>query len=261
MVENASQLVEAIAVVRRVLTPKFTVLAVEAEKSGAMARMKVAAEAAGEPMRFAVVDNKYPQSDERQLIRATTGREVPSGHPGIDVGCVTISVATLLAIWDAVVTRKPLVERIVTVAGGAVGSPANLKVRLGTPIGSLLKECGLDPARVSSIVVGGPMRGHATSDLRLPVTKTTDAVLALTKSEVHSAPETDCIQCGRCSRSCPMGLNPERLYKLVEHRHVLRAVDEGLFDCTECGACSYVCPARIPLLDHLISGKGQVKAP
>ncbi len=255
LVEYAAELVEAIAIVRRVLQPTHTIVAVESDKAEGLARFRLAAEAAGQKMQFVSLEPKYPQSDERQLVRAATGKEVPSGREARAIGCVTLSAATLYAIWEAVVTRKPLIERIVTVSGDALEQPANLKVRIGTPIGSLLKECGLVPERAARIVVGGPLRGVSVEDLAIPVIKNTNAVLALTSSEVKAAPQTPCIQCGRCTQACPMGLNPERLFKLTDHGQLARAEEEGLFDCTECGACSHICPARIPLLEGLVHGK------
>ena len=53
-----------------------------------------------------------------------------------------LNVATLLAIFEAVVLDKPLIERVLTVAGDPVAQPRNLKVRLGTRLGDLFEECG-----------------------------------------------------------------------------------------------------------------------
>jgi electron transport complex protein RnfC len=152
------------------------------------------------------------------------------------------------------VYRQPLIERIVTVAGGAVSEPANLKVRIGTPISDLIAECGGLTRAPAKIVTGGPMSGHTVERLDAPVTKTTSAVLALTNREVRSATRSPCINCGRCVDACPMGLNPMRLFKLLEHDMDGAAVGEGLLDCTECGACGYICPSRIPLVDGLRGG-------
>ena len=60
---------------------------------------------------------KYPQGDEKQLIRAVTGREVPSGALPLEVGCVVSNIGTVNAVYDAVVLGKPLMERIVCVSG------------------------------------------------------------------------------------------------------------------------------------------------
>jgi Na+-translocating ferredoxin:NAD+ oxidoreductase RnfC subunit len=58
---------------------------------------------------------KYPQGGEKQLIKALTGREVPSGKLPLDVGCVVNNVGSAYAVYEAIQKNKPLVDRIVTV--------------------------------------------------------------------------------------------------------------------------------------------------
>lgn len=65
--------------------------------------------------------------------------------------CVLFNVSTAAAIYDAVHDGLPLTRRIVTVSGGAVHTPRNLLVPIGTPLDHLLEECGgltADPGRV-----------------------------------------------------------------------------------------------------------------
>lgn len=254
MLEHPAEIMEAVEITEALLEPTRTIIGAELDKSaGLQALRQSARERTGTA--FYRLEGKYPQSDTVQLIRALTGREVPSGKQPIDIGCVVVTVPTLFAIWEAVVLRKPLVERVVTVAGGAIAEPANLKVRIGTPIGSLLKECGFEPAEAARIVVGGPLRGYGVTDTTTPVTKTTNAVLALTRREVKGGPERPCIECGRCAEVCPMGLNPARLRRLDRASRHEQALAEGLLDCTECGLCSYICPSRIPLVDAFSQAK------
>lgn len=49
---------------------------------------------------------------------------------------------TTLAVYEAVQKNKPLIERVVTVTGRAMSRTANLKVRIGTPISSLIEYGG-----------------------------------------------------------------------------------------------------------------------
>lgn len=255
MLEHPAQLMEAVEIVEALVQPTQTLIGAERDKSDGLHALRRVSSGRNQPTTLFRLEEKYPQSDPLQLIRALTGREVPSGKHPIDIGCVVVSVPTLYAIWEAVILQKPLIERVITVAGGALEAPANLKVRIGTPIGSLLKECGYVPADAARVVVGGPLRGHAVTNLSTPVTKTTSAVLALTRSEVREGPERPCIECGRCAEVCPMGLNPARLRKLDRASQHRQAISEGLRDCTECGLCSYVCPSRIPLADALAEAK------
>ena len=228
MVERPAAVLTGLQIVARLVGPERVVVAIEANKPDAIAAISAKIRELGLAYDVVKLNVKYPQGDERQLIRAVTGREIPSGGEPLDVGCMTVGVATGSAIHDAVVFRQPLIERVVTVSGDAVNSPANVKVRIGTAIGDLIEECGGFAATPAKIVVGGPMMGQTITDLRTPVTKDTRGVLALTRNEVRQAPRTPCIQCGRCVEACPMGLNPSLLFRLIDRHNVAGALDEGL---------------------------------
>jgi len=255
MVERPNELLEGLRIVERILSPEHVFIGIEVNKPDAISILQETVRNAGLNYRIAPLRIKYPQGDEKQLIKALTGREVPSGGLPLDIGCVVANAGTLHAIYEAVVTGRPLIDRIVTVSGGAIAHPANLKVRIGTPIGELINECGGFSRIPAKIVSGGPMMGQTLFDLETPVTKGTSGILALTEREVHAAPRTACIQCGRCVEACPIGLEPTRLFKSIDHFEYERAVRDGLMDCRECGSCGYVCPARIPLVQSMRIGK------
>ena len=85
---------------------------------------------------------KYPQGSEKQLIKASIDREVPPGKLPLEVGVVVQNVATAIAVYEACRYQKPSYERVLTVSGDAIVRPSNLKVKIGTPIGFIIKECG-----------------------------------------------------------------------------------------------------------------------
>lgn len=255
MLERPEELLTGLRIAERVLHPDQVVIAVEANKPDAIALLRQTVVQMGLDYQVKPLRVKYPQGDEKMVIKAITGREVPSGGLPLDIGCVVSNAGTLHAIYEAVVFGKPLVERLVTVSGGAIAKPGTLKVRIGTPISELIEECGGFSEIPEKIVVGGPMMGQTVHDLSTPVTKGTSGVLALTAREVRRAPRTACIQCGRCVDACPVGLQPTRLFKQIDHFEYDAALADGLMDCRECGSCSYVCPARIPLVQGLRIGK------
>ncbi len=255
MLERAEGVVEGLRIAERILSPKNVVIGIETNKLDAARAIEKVIRAQRLPYRVVPLKLKYPQGDEKQLIKAITGREVPSGGLPIDVGAVASNVGTLFAMYEAVALGKPVIERVVTVTGGAIRNPANLKARIGTSFADLIEECGGFSSIPAKIVAGGPMMGFTVYDLDTPVTKGTSGILALTSREIHAAPQTPCIQCGRCVRACPIGLQPTSLYKLIEHAEYARAVDGGLMDCRECGCCAYSCPAHIPLVQGLRIGK------
>ena len=67
-----------------------------------------------------------------------------------------------------------------------------------------------------------------------------------------------CIRCGDCARACPEMLAPQELYRLVADAQIELACEAGLDACTECGDCNAACPSRIPLLEWLSFGKGEL---
>lgn len=202
---------------------------------------------------------KYPQGGEKQLITAITKREVPSGGLPMDVGCVVQNAGTAYAIWDAVYNGMPLVQRVVTVTGPTVKKPANLLVRIGTPMDYVLQYCQTDINSTKKVIVGGPMMGLAQAELSAPVIKSTSGLLSC--DEIHHGIQAyDCISCGNCVRACPIKLVPSFLAKYVEKRLYEDAAASNILDCMECGSCTYVCPAKINLVHYMKLGKYQVMA-
>ncbi|MBN1987157.1 MAG: electron transport complex subunit RsxC [Prolixibacteraceae bacterium] len=201
---------------------------------------------------------KYPQGGEKQLIKAVTGKEVPSGGLPIAVGAVVSNVGTAFAVYEAVQKNKPLIERVVTVTGKNVANPSNFKVRVGTATSELIEAAGGLPEDTGKIISGGPMMGRAVASLDVPVTKGTSGILIIKEDESKRKEYMACIRCSRCVSVCPMGLEPYLLMTLGEKQIFDRAEQERVMDCIECGSCSYTCPSQRPLLDYIRFGKGKV---
>lgn len=201
---------------------------------------------------------KYPQGGEKQLLKATINREVPSGGLPIDVGAVVQNVATAFATYEAVQKNKPVIERIVTVTGDAVARPSNFLVRVGTPISQLLEAAGGLTDGDVKVVSGGPMMGKALSTVASPVTKGTSGVLVLAATKALRPQASECIRCAKCVTVCPMGLEPFLLNKMSARKMFAELESNNVTDCIECGSCAFTCPAGIPLLDYIRNGKSAV---
>lgn len=201
---------------------------------------------------------KYPQGGEKQLIKALTGREVPSGKLPVETGCVVDNVGTAFAVYEAVQKKKPLIERVVTITGKAAVKPSNFMVRIGTPIIELIEKAGGVPENLGKVVGGGPMMGKALMSMEAPVVKGSSGILLIPEAESHRVAIRNCIRCGRCVTVCPIGLEPYLLAQLASHELWERAEDEMIMDCIECGSCHYTCPSGRPLLDYVRLGKNKV---
>ena len=201
---------------------------------------------------------KYPQGAEKQLIKALTKREVPSGKLPLDVNAVVHNVGTAFAVYEAVQKNKPLFERVVTITGKSVTNPGNYFVRTGTPVRYLIEAAGGMPENTGKVISGGPMMGKAVSSIDVPVVKGTSGIVLVPEDQSERTEIMPCIRCAKCVIGCPMNLEPYLLMALAEKSDFERAGRERITDCMECGSCSYTCPAGRPLLDYIRLGKSAV---
>ncbi len=228
------------------------ILAVEDNKQDCITRLKHLTKNENK-ITVKALKTKYPQGSERQLIYATTGRAINSSMLPADAGCVVNNVDTVIAIYHAVMEGKPLMHRIVTVTGDAIANPQNFKVRIGTNYHELVDEAGGFIKEPEKIVSGGPMMGFGIFDLDVPTTKTSSALLCLTKDEVAAMEPSACINCGKCVEVCPGRVVPRKLADYAEHYDEEAFLKNNGMECCECGCCSYICPAKRPLIQVIKS--------
>ena len=257
MLEKGAEVLTGASIIMKALGVDSAVVGIEANKPDAIAHMtELSKDFKGitvQPLKV-----KYPQGGEKQLIKACTGREVPSGGLPVDVGVVVQNVGTAFAVYEAVQKNKPLMERIVTVTGRSVKNPGNFQVRIGTPVTALIEAAGGLPDDTGKVINGGPMMGKALAMTDVPVTKGTSGII-MVPVESSKRPEVlPCIRCGKCSSACAMGLEPWLISVVSEKAMWDKAEQEKITDCMECGACAYTCPAKRPLLDYIRLGKSTV---
>ena len=190
----------------------------------------------------------YPQGGEKVLIYHATGRKVLANQLPIDQGCVVLNCTTLAAIGAYLRTGMPLVEKCVTVDGGAVRLPRNVKAPIGASFADLFACCGGLIDIPAKLVYGGPMMGITVPDPSAPILKNTNAILALTRREARLPRTTACIRCGTCVNTCPFGLEPASIAQAYEKKDIADLKALSVLTCMECGCCSFVCPANRPLV-------------
>jgi electron transport complex protein RnfC len=191
---------------------------------------------------------------------AILGRKVPMGGLPLDVGVAVSNVGTAAAMARAVIRKKPLTHRVVSVTGPGIATPKNLLAAVGASYGELIDFCGGLTKDAARIIAGGPMMGFAFSDLDTPITKGTSGITVLAEADVRKAEETACVRCGRCVDACPMHLTPTKLALASRHKDLDLAQRYDIMGCFECGSCAYTCPASIPLVQLIRTGKALVMA-
>jgi len=257
MLENTDEIINGFKIVIKILGCSQAFIGIEDNKPDAVKKMEETV--ADDPnITVVAVPVKYPQGGEKQLIQALTGREVPSGGLPMDCGCLVHNVGTCKAIFDAVSSNKPLIERVVTITGKSLKEKKNFMVRIGTQFQELLSACGLPENFKGKIISGGPMMGIAQYSTEVPVIKGTSGIVVLDESEVITSPELPCIGCGRCVDICPIHLIPTYLALLSENEQFDTAEKNHIMDCIECGSCSYICPSKRHLVQYIRFGKAKV---
>ena len=194
------------------------------------------------------------------MIQALTGREVPSQGLPYQAGCVVQNVGTAWAVAKALRDGEPLIARVVTVTGSAIGEPQNFLVPIGTAFKDLIEAAGGFSQTPGKVVAGGPMMGGAQFSLDVPVTKVTSGVLAFGMEESKTPDSQPCIKCARCVDVCPANLLPLKLEAYGMNEQWDNAREYGALDCIECGCCTYICPSKRPLLHYIRFAKAEIVA-
>ena len=260
MRERPREIIIGAVLLMKALGVKTCYIGIENNKPEAIASMNEAREIfPSADIRIIPLKKKYPQGGEKQLINAILRRDVPSLGLPVDAGAVVQNVGTSLAVYEAVQKNKPLIDNTLSVTGRGLKVQKNFKVRVGTPLSSLMKAAGEMPGGDIKIISGGPMMGKAVSNPEATTLKATSSVLILTGKETLRKAEGNCIRCGKCAEACPMALKPWHLNSLARHGGMDDEMEKAhIYDCIECGCCLYTCPANIPLLDVIRIAKADV---
>ncbi|MFA6507139.1 MAG: SLBB domain-containing protein [Treponemataceae bacterium] len=245
LAERAEAVAEGVEIVMKVSSGSALVLSVSKEHQMLATPILDFLSARGIHASLAVLSSKYPQRNIRELEIAL--RSFYKGSATEFDNVLPFGMSTLAAVHDAVRFNMPLIERYVAIGGDVVKHPAVLRVRIGTRIGDAIAECGGFIEEPSRIIIGSPLTGRSVYDLDSPITKTTSAVVAVSRRKMGGTTVRACVGCGNCRSVCPVGLDPERLHKLIMLGRYEEATDEGAASCHGCACCAAVCPSRLPL--------------
>ena len=262
MTEKPGVLVKGLAIIMKITGVSKAIIGMEDNKADLIPVIQQEIRQLNYPgdIKVGLCKTLYPQGGEKMLITALTGREVPSGGLPMDAGCIVSNVGTTVAIAEAFTLGKPLIDRDLTVSGGACKSPKNIRVPIGTILTELPKEfLDIEYSRIRKVLYGGPMMGTAVSAPDVPIQKNTSGIILMTQEELAKDEEGPCIRCGRCINYCPILLSPVVMNNTLEADDLDEAAETGLLDCIECGSCSYMCPARIKLTQRFRAGKQRYK--
>jgi electron transport complex protein RnfC len=205
------------------------------------------------PAAVVLTGSRYPQRNDRELTLALRAYEKKESQ---ELGSLFfLGPAVLAAVHDAVKYKRPILDRYVSVGGSAVKQPQIMKVRIGTRIGELIEQCGGFIEKPERIAIGSPLAGKKVTYLDEPVIKTCYAVIAMTRAQAANHGQQNCINCGECRAVCPLGLDPQNIYKRIKMAGSDNTQKTG---CHGCGCCKVVCPSGLPLSETILEGNAEV---
>ena len=259
MMETPALIFKGIELIKDILGVKKCYIGIENNKPEAISVM--ATNAKSYPgTEIVPLKTKYPQGSEKHLIKAITGREVPSGKLPADVGVVVNNIDTCTSVYNALIYRRCVMTRVITVSGSGVKKPSNFRVRIGTPFKDVLTAAECDFESTKKVIMGGPMMGMAQYNLDVPTIKGTSALLAFTEEELSDRKTVNCVKCGDCVAHCPMGLTPALLNSYAKINDFEMLTKLNIMDCIECGICSYTCQCRNPITQNIKTAKAKMRS-
>ncbi len=134
----------------------------------------------------------------------------------------------------------------------------NVEARIGTLLADVVALSGGYNERAAHLIVGGAMTGRPAATDQLPLLKSTNCILVLSRLPIRASP-LPCIRCGECAVVCPMRLQPQQLLWHARNANETKLGDHGLSDCIECACCDLVCPSHIPLTAEFRKAKSSIR--
>lgn len=180
----------------------------------------------------AALNEKYPYGD-RAIMYALYLKTLKRDQTALDEGVLIVSPETAAALYTAMVSGMPQLDRYICVCGDGIKKGGNLKLPRGITLHDIIEICGgLEKGGflVENSLLSGQPIGGALSD------GTSTLIAAKPKKKVR----LQCVSCGKCADVCPMKLLPNEILTLDS--------GEVIENCIACGACEYICPSGIPLL-------------
>ena len=170
-----------------------------------------------------------------------------------------IDIPTTMYTYEVVRTNNPITSVYVLVTGKAVNEPKVLKVKIGTPIGNLIEECGGFKTMPAQIILNGLIGGLSADSLDIPVTSTLKSIHIPGKDSIKKHSIEECINCGLCFSSCPLYLEPKKIVRAIETDDLNEDILKQIKICSGCACCSAGCPSRIPLCFIILEMSKKIK--
>lgn len=180
-----------------------------------------------------LMPNIYPIGFESVLLKNVISKKQEKW------GVNYLTVEDIYNIYNVLKRKKPITEKLITIAGNAIENPKVVKVKIGSSMADVIKNTCSVINNNYYVVINGLLCGETLTSLNNIITPEIRSIFLNT---IDKSKESKCINCGLCNSKCPVGLNPKYL---KEHKKADRS------KCINCGLCTYLCPANINFKKYL----------
>jgi Na(+)-translocating NADH:ubiquinone oxidoreductase A subunit len=229
-----------------------------------------------------IVSDRYPHEYPDILSRTIADKPLVSPLGEMDGSIAVIGFSEVIQISEAMTQGRPLIDRIVMIAGDGVSNAGWYRIRIGTPFADIKKELLKDDDTSWRIIRGDIFTGegfetlegsvmfgdseisvikeHAKRDMfsfvmpgfsadsyaRTTVAEYLPLIPKKLDTNTHGGVRP-CVQCNFCDEVCPVGIYPFLIWKHVKADMIEESFRLRPYDCVECGLCDYVCPSKIDI--------------
>lgn len=225
-------------------------IAIKEDKTEQIAALKAAF--SGTPIEIRTVPDLYPMGWERTLVYQLVKKRYDKLP--IEAGCIVNNASTAIALGDAIINGNPITHKYVTVSGDALKEAKNVYVPVGTKAHEIIDACGgyKEGTEDVFLIAGGPMMGKTIPNDQFVIAAPNNGLTVLKNEKVD---EVNCLRCGRCTETCPSGLQPVMIQTYQARNDEENLKKLSVMDCIECGLCTWVCPSKIAVTENVRRAK------
>lgn len=191
----------------------------------------------------------YPNMDLKLVSEA-----YPNGSSEVQKRLLKLPDALVIDVEEAsdifriLKRERPVTSKLITISGPGVKPQTVVRVKYGTLLSEVFVHNFDFTFPKVDVYINGTLYGSKKESLKYVVDSFVDGIFVEEKGELA---EESCINCGQCSKVCPMGLNPKYVFD-----HDGNVTPEYYDKCLQCGLCNYVCPANRDLKSAMGRGDG-----
>lgn len=157
-----------------------------------------------------------------------------------------IEIEEVWNIYEVLKKNLPVTEKFITVTGNAVKPTCVVKVKMGALLSEIFVSNFDFTKKNVDVYLNGAIGGELVTNLKYVIDSNIDGILVMEHVDYE---KEACVNCGLCSKHCPIGLNPKYVFD-----HEGKVKPEYYDKCLQCGLCNHVCPSNIDLRKYM---KGQ----